>query len=112
MAENQEEHHADICPAHDVDGGESGHTLHAHPERMLEVNKEISEFGCKVVSQYALLGSHDFITIVDAPDNATIAHLSIDLSSRRMVKITTHAQRYRSKSWSRSLRGRKQMGRK
>ncbi|HZZ34493.1 MAG TPA: GYD domain-containing protein [Caulobacteraceae bacterium] len=69
--------------------GEGGHTLHAHPERMLEVNREISEFGCKVVSQYALLGSHDFITVVEADDNATIAHLSIDLSSRGTVKITT-----------------------
>ena len=31
---------------------EGGHTLHAHPERMLEVNQEITEFGCTVVSQY------------------------------------------------------------
>lgn len=29
------------------------------------------------------------MTIVEAPDNATIAHLSIDLASRGTVKIVT-----------------------
>jgi uncharacterized protein with GYD domain len=53
------------------------------------VNKEISEFGCKVVTQYALLGVYDFLTIVDAPDNETVARMSVDLSSRGTVKITT-----------------------
>ena len=68
---------------------EGGQTLHANPERLGEVNQEISEFGCKVVSQYALLGPYDFLTIVDAPDNETIAHLSVDLGSRGTVKVTT-----------------------
>jgi uncharacterized protein with GYD domain len=90
---------------------EGGHTLHAHPERMLEVNREISDFGCKVVSQYALLGSHDFITIIDAPDNATVAHLSIDLSSRRTVKITTLAA-IPIEELVEKLKGPKQIGRK
>jgi uncharacterized protein with GYD domain len=68
---------------------EGGSTLHAHPERMAEVNQEITEFGCTVLSQYALLGPYDFLTIVEAPDNETIAHLSVDLGSRGTVKITT-----------------------
>ena len=62
---------------------EGGQTLHAHPERMEQVNREISEFGCSVVSQYALLGAYDFLTVVEAPDNETVAHLSVDLGSRR-----------------------------
>jgi uncharacterized protein with GYD domain len=53
------------------------------------VNKEISEFGCKVVTQYAVLGGYDFVTIVEAPDNETVAHMSVDRSSRGTVKITT-----------------------
>ena len=69
--------------------GEGAQTLHANPKRMKEVNKEIDAFGCKVVSQYATLGAYDFVTIVDAPDNETIAHLSADLSSRGTVKIMT-----------------------
>ena len=68
---------------------EGGQTLHAHPERMEQVNREISEFGCSVVSQYALLGAYDFLTVVDAPDNETVAHLSVDLGSRGTVKVTT-----------------------
>src|SRR5215469_16259486 len=68
---------------------EGSQTLHKDPERLDAVNKEISEFGCKVVTQYAVLGGYDFVTIVDAPDNETVAHMSVDLSSRGTVKITT-----------------------
>jgi uncharacterized protein with GYD domain len=68
---------------------EGGQTLHSHPERLAEVNKEIDNFGCTVVSQYALLGPYDFLTIVEAADNETIAHLSVDLASRGTVQITT-----------------------
>jgi uncharacterized protein with GYD domain len=68
---------------------EGGQTLHAHPERVAEVNEEITKFGCRVVSQYAVLGPYDFVTTVEAPDNETVAHLSVDLGSRGTVKITT-----------------------
>jgi len=68
---------------------EGGQTLHAHPERLAEVNSEIAGFGCTVVAQYALLGQYDFLTIVEAPDNETIAHLSVDLSSRGTIHIMT-----------------------
>jgi uncharacterized protein with GYD domain len=66
-----------------------GSTLHTHPHRLKEVNREITEFGCRVISQYALLGPYDFLTIVEAPDNETIAHLSVDLGSRGTVKVTS-----------------------
>jgi uncharacterized protein with GYD domain len=68
---------------------EGGQTLHAHPERLAEVNAEIESFGCRVVSQYALLGLYDFLTVVEAPDNETVAHLSVDLGSRGTVRVTT-----------------------
>jgi len=68
---------------------EGGQTLHANPDRVQEVNAEIAQFGCNVVSQYATLGQYDFVTIIDAPDNETVAHLSVDLGSRGTVKITT-----------------------
>ena len=54
-------------------------TLHANPDRVLGVNDEVERFGCQVVAQYPLLGSYDFLTIVEAPDNETVAHLSVDL---------------------------------
>lgn len=68
---------------------EGRHTLHKDPERIESVNREIENFGCKVVSQYATLGQFDFVTTVEAPDNETAAHLAIDLGSRGTVNIQT-----------------------
>ena len=68
---------------------EGSKTLHNRPERIDEVNREIEEFGCKVVSQYSVLGPYDFVTIVEAPDNETVAHLSVDLASRGTLRIQT-----------------------
>ncbi len=68
---------------------EGSRTLHKRPERLEEVNREIEEFGCKVIGQYAVLGQYDFVSIVEAPDNETIAHLSVDLASRGTLKIQT-----------------------
>src|SRR5258707_14970740 len=71
---------------------EGSQTLHKDPDRLDAVNKEITEFRCKVVTQYADLGGYDFVTIVDAPDNETGAHMSVDLSLRGTVRITNVAQ--------------------
>ena len=68
---------------------EGRETLHKNPDRLKAVDKEIEALGCKVISQYALLGAYDFITVIDAPDNATIAHLSVDLGSRRTATFIT-----------------------
>jgi uncharacterized protein with GYD domain len=68
---------------------EGRHTMHANPDRMLGVNHEVEEFGCKVIAQYATLGQFDFVTIVEADDPETIAHLSIDLGSRGTVNVTS-----------------------
>jgi uncharacterized protein with GYD domain len=70
---------------------EGRQTLHKNPDRLEEVNKEIAEFGCKLVAQYAVLGFYEFVSIVEAPDNETVAHLSVDLGSRGTVDITTLA---------------------
>jgi uncharacterized protein with GYD domain len=68
---------------------EGRQTLHKDPDRLEEVNKEIAEFGCKVISQYAALGQCAFVTIIEAADNASVAHLSVDLGSRGTVNIST-----------------------
>ena len=58
-------------------------------DRILEVNKEIEEFGAKMISQYATLGAYDFVNIVEAPNNEAIARLSLALGSRGTIEITT-----------------------
>ena len=64
-------------------------TVKANPGRVREVNHEVEGMGAKVVSQYAALGAFDFLTIIDAPDNLTIADISMQLGSRGTIQIQT-----------------------
>jgi uncharacterized protein with GYD domain len=66
-------------------------TVREKPERIKEVNKELQAFGVKVLSQYAVLGNYDFVNIVEAPNNETIAKVSIELGSRGTIKIVSMA---------------------
>lgn len=59
------------------------------PDRLREVNEEVERMGCRVVSQYAVLGPFDFITIIDAPDEVTVSRLSVNLGARGTVRIQT-----------------------
>jgi len=62
-------------------------TVKERPERIDKVNKEIEALGVKVISQYIVLGPYDFVNVVEAPDNETIAQLSVELGARGTVKI-------------------------
>ena len=62
-------------------------TVKHRPERIQEVNLEIESWGAKVIAQYAVLGPYDFVNIVEAPDNDTIARLSLELGSRGTIQI-------------------------
>jgi uncharacterized protein with GYD domain len=64
-------------------------TIKGRPERIQEVNKELEAMGAKVVDQYAVLGGYDFISIVEALDNETIARISVELGARGTIQITT-----------------------
>jgi uncharacterized protein with GYD domain len=66
-------------------------TVKEKPVRIKEVNKELEDFGVRVISQYAVLGPYDFATIVEAPDNKTISKVSIELGSRGTIKIMSMA---------------------
>jgi uncharacterized protein with GYD domain len=85
-------------------------TLHKDPDRLEQVNKEISDFGCRVIAQYAVLGQCDFITVIEASDNETVAHLSVDLGSRGTVNIVS-LPAIPMDSLRAKLKGPKQMGR-
>jgi uncharacterized protein with GYD domain len=66
---------------------EGRRTIKGKPERIKEVNREIEAFGAKVLEQFAVLGSYDFVNIVEAPDNEAISQVSIELGSRGTVQI-------------------------
>ena len=53
------------------------------------MNQDVEELGCKVLHQWATLGEFDFISVVDAPDAATIARVSVALGARGSTKIQT-----------------------
>lgn len=57
-------------------------TLKDNPSRVSEVNKEVEQLGVKVLNQWATLGEYDFVTVVEAPDELTMAKLSVELGSR------------------------------
>ncbi len=64
-------------------------TVKERPQRIREVNKEIEAMGAKVIAQYAVLGPYDFVNIVEAPNNETIARISLALGARGTVRIMT-----------------------
>jgi uncharacterized protein with GYD domain len=64
-------------------------TLKANPDRLREVNRDVEELGAKVVQQWATLGEYDFVNVVEAPDSATIARVSVALGARGSTKIRT-----------------------
>ena len=66
-------------------------TVREKPERIKKVNEELQAFGVRVISQYAVLGHYDFVNIVEAPNNETIAKVSIELGSRGTIKIASMA---------------------
>ncbi|MGQ9586887.1 MAG: GYD domain-containing protein [Thermoplasmata archaeon] len=64
-------------------------TLRSKPERVKEVNAEISKMGAKVLHQFALLGKYDFLTILEAKDNVAIAKIMVELGSRGTLETMT-----------------------
>ena len=64
-------------------------TLRSNPDRLREVNRDVEELGAKVLHQWATLGKFDFVNVVEAPDLATIAKVSVALGARGSTKIET-----------------------
>lgn len=70
---------------------EGAKTITDNPQRIKDVNKEVEGMGLRILTQYAVLGPFDFATIVEAPNNETVARVSATLSSRGSVKVQTLA---------------------
>jgi len=57
-------------------------SLKKNPGRIWEVNKEMEQMGAKLITQYKILGSYDFVNIVEAPNNNVISRVAIEMGSR------------------------------
>jgi uncharacterized protein with GYD domain len=64
-------------------------TVREHPERIREVTQEVEGMGLKVLTQYALMGQYDFLNVIEAPDEATMARAAISLAARGTMRTTT-----------------------
>ena len=70
---------------------EGAKTIKKNPERIKQVNAEVEAMGVKVLAQYAVMGPYDFVNILEAPDNETVARVSVELSARGSMKMMTLA---------------------
>jgi uncharacterized protein with GYD domain len=64
-------------------------TVRERPDRIHEVTREVEAMGCKVLAQYAVMGQYDFVNIVEAPDEKTMARLAVMLAARGTMRSTT-----------------------
>src|ERR1700747_3800798 len=66
-------------------------TIKNNPSRIKEVNREVEQLGATVKAQWATLGHFDFVNVVEAPDETTIARVSLELGSRGTAAYETLA---------------------
>ena len=64
-------------------------TLKDRPDRIVEVNKEVESMGVKILAQYALLGPYDFVNILDAPSEAAISKVAMEIGGRGTLRTMT-----------------------
>ena len=64
-------------------------TIKQNPGRILEVEQELKSMGVTIKGQWAVLGEYDFVNLVEAPDNETVARASVEIGSRGSVSIVT-----------------------
>ena len=70
-------------------GPDGWETLRQKPDRIMQVRTEVEALGLKVHAQYALMGQYDFLNIIEAPDEETMAKAAIMLASRGTMRTTT-----------------------
>ncbi|HTU83970.1 MAG TPA: GYD domain-containing protein [Solirubrobacteraceae bacterium] len=64
-------------------------TIKNNPNRIREVNREVEELGASVKAQWATLGEFDFVNVIEAPDEKTIARVSLELGARGTARYET-----------------------
>ncbi len=60
-----------------------------NPDRLPEVDAQVRRLGGKITMQYATLGEYDFVTFIEAADNAAIASIGAEISTLGTIKHTT-----------------------
>ncbi len=66
-------------------------TIKQNPQRIKEVNKEVEAMGVKILAQYAILGTYEFVNILEAQDNKAVSKLAVELGARGTLQTLTMA---------------------
>lgn len=64
-------------------------TVKNEPERIKLVNKAVEAWGGKILCQYALLGTYDFLSIIQVEDDRAILKISVELGARGSLQTIT-----------------------
>ena len=59
------------------------------PGSLLEAAEGVSVPGVEMLGLYGVLGEYDFISVVEAPDNETMARFSLELGVRAGAQVET-----------------------
>jgi 1-acyl-sn-glycerol-3-phosphate acyltransferase len=62
-------------------------TIKKNPGRFDEIRREVEAMDGKIVSQFALLGEYDFLTVVSAPDNHVAHQMAVERTSQGRSRL-------------------------
>jgi 1-acyl-sn-glycerol-3-phosphate acyltransferase len=99
-------------------------SIQNNPNRLAEVSAQVRRLGAKITRQYAVLGEYDFVTFIEAADNATVARIAAEISGLgtmrlevfpvlaldrfagllRLQPYRTEPHRWQTAFWARALR--------
>jgi uncharacterized protein with GYD domain len=64
-------------------------TIRENPDRVLQVRQEVEALGLKVHALYAVMGQYDFLSIIESPDEQSMARAAVMLAARGTMRTTT-----------------------
>ncbi|MGH9024709.1 MAG: GYD domain-containing protein [Acidimicrobiia bacterium] len=70
-------------------GPEGWATIRENPDRVLEVRREVEALGLTVHALYAVMGQYDFLSIIESPDEQSMARAAVMLAARGTMRTTT-----------------------
>jgi uncharacterized protein with GYD domain len=64
-------------------------TIKDSPARLASSKEEARSFGCEVKAFYLTMGAYDIIEVIEAPDDRSIARLTLAVASGGNIRTTT-----------------------
>ncbi len=62
-------------------------SIRNNPNRLAEVSAQARHLGAKITQQFAVLGEYDFVTFIEAADNAAVARIAAEISGLGTVRL-------------------------